>query len=205
MHKLRLLSFISFLPILTVCGAVSPQSSNSQDIGLPSNLTYPSFSPNSLNASNSRRFYISDTRLAIDFWHQTPPIPQADVLMCIIEGLSKIFGTNPTETIPGLSTFYYKRNAFIHVQDLNPTVGRACTFQDLANTLRGVGEYMTQFDMFWTTEFQVWDTTTAVELKIGSGGVGGGMKFQATDAVTTGLAAQTGTPACNHGSQHCVA
>ena len=43
------------------------------------------------------------------------------------------------------------------------------------------------------------------ELKIGSGGVGGRMRLPATDTVSTGLAAQTGTPACNHGNQHCVA
>ena len=125
--------------------------------------------------------------------------------MCIIEGFSTIFGTNPTDTIPGLSTFYYRTDSFIHVQDLNPTVGRAHTYQDLANTLRGVGQYMTEFNAFWTTMFQVWEITTTAELKIGSGGVGGRIRSQATDAASTGLPAQTETPACNHGSEHCVA
>lgn len=125
--------------------------------------------------------------------------------MCIIEGFSDIFGTKPTKTIPGLSTFYYKKLAFIHVQDLNPTVGRPNTYQDLANTLRGIGEYMTQYNAFLTTEFQLWDITSAEEVKIGSGGVGGSMGFQMTDAVSTGLAVETGTPACNRGNHHCVA
>ena len=124
--------------------------------------------------------------------------------MCIIEAFSKIFGTKPTDTIPGLSTFYYKRSSFIHVQDLNPTVGRAHTYQDLANTLRGIGEYMTLFNTFRTTEFQVWEITPTAELKIGSGGVGGRMGLQATDVVSTELAVETGTPACNRGNKHCV-
>ncbi|KAL9072886.1 MAG: hypothetical protein Q9161_003257 [Pseudevernia consocians] len=155
--------------------------------------------------SVARRYYIPDTQLAIDFWHQAPSIPREDVLMCVIEGFSKIFGTEPTETIPGLSTFYYKRNSFIHVQDLNPTAGRAHTYQDLANTLRGVGEYMTQFNAFWTSEFQVWEITST-EVKIGSGGVGGSIRLDATatDALSTGLTAQTRTPDCNRGYQHCV-
>ncbi|CAD6576539.1 MAG: hypothetical protein ASARMPRED_007767 [Alectoria sarmentosa] len=154
--------------------------------------------------SNAQRYYIPDTQIAIDFWHQAPWIPREDVLMCIIEAFSKIFGTKPTDTIPGLSTFYYKRSSFIHVQDLNPTVGRAHTYQDLANTLRGIGEYMTLFNMFRTTEFQVWEITPTAELKIGSGGVGGRMGLQATDVVSTELAVETGTPACNRGNKHCV-
>ncbi|KAL9134921.1 MAG: hypothetical protein Q9175_003891 [Cornicularia normoerica] len=211
MHRPRILSFISFLQLLARCEAASPQSSNSQDIGLPANLTCPPFPSLSLNERSSssstarRRYYISDTQLAIDFWHQAPSIAREDVLMCIIEGFSKIFGTKPTDTIPGLSTFYYKQYSFIHVQDLNPTAGRAYTYQDLANTLRGIGEYMTQYNAFWTSEFQVWETTLTEEVKIGSGGVGGRMGLQATNAASTGLAAQTGTPACNRGNQHCVA
>lgn len=207
MHKPRFFSFISFLQLLAVCGAASPQSSNNQDIGLPSSLRYPSFPTTSLNASiakAARRFYITDTQLAIDFWHQAPSIPREDVLMCVIEGFSKIFGTNPAEMIPGLSTFYYQKHSFIHVQDLNPTVGRAHTYQDLANTLRGIGEYMTQYNAFWTSEFQVWAITPTAEVKIGSGGVGGKMVLQATDAMSTELGAQTGTPACNRGNRHCV-
>lgn len=205
MHKPRFVSFISFLQLLAMCRAASPQSSSSQDIGLPSNWTYPPFSPTTLNASNAQRFYIADTQLAIDFWHQAPYIPREDVLMCIIEGFSKIFGQKPTDTIPGLSSFYYKRLSFIHVQDLNPTVGRAHTYQDLADTLRGIGEYMTLYNAFKTTEFQVWEITPTEEVKIGSGGVAGRLGSQATDAVSTGLAVQTGTPACNRGNQHCVA
>ena len=125
--------------------------------------------------------------------------------MCVIEAFSKIFGTEPSKPIPGLSTFYYKNDAFIHVQDLNPTAGRAHTYLDLANTLRGLGEYMTEFNAFWTSEFQVWEVIGTTEVKIGSGGVGGRIRLQATDAVNSGLPAQTGTPACNRGNQHCVA
>ena len=124
--------------------------------------------------------------------------------MCVIEGFSKIFGKKPTDTIPGLSSFYYKRLSFIHVQDLNPTVGRAHTYQDLADTLRAIGEYMTLFNVFMTTEFQVWEITPTGELKIGSGGVAGRLGSQTTDAVSTGSAVETGTPACNRGNQHCV-
>ena len=50
MHKLGILLFIAFLQLLAACGAVLPQSSNSQDIDLSSNLTYPPFPPISLNA-----------------------------------------------------------------------------------------------------------------------------------------------------------
>ena len=126
--------------------------------------------------------------------------------MCVIEAFSKIFGAKLEDPIPGLSTFYYEKSAFIHVQDLNPTVGRPHTYQDLANTLRGVGEYMTLYNAFWTSEFQVWDINPATApLKIGSGGVGRGIGVLATDAVSTGQATQTGTPACNRGNQHCVA
>ena len=112
--------------------------------------------------------------------------------MCVIEGLSKIFGKNPSDMIPGLNSFYYKRQAFIHVQDLNPTVGRPHTYQDLASTLRGVGEYMTVYNSFWTTEFQVWEFSPDAELKIGSGGVAGRMNFEA-NAVSPGVATQTST------------
>lgn len=124
--------------------------------------------------------------------------------MCVVEALSKIFGNKPSDPIPSLSTFFYKREAFIHVQDLNPTPGRPHTYQDLASTLRGVGEYMTAYNSFWTSEFQVWEVIGTKELKIGSGGVGGRMLWEA-NAVSTGVAAQTETPACNHGNQHCVA
>ena len=114
--------------------------------------------------------------------------------MCVIEGLSKIFGNKPSDTIPGLNSFYYKREAFIHVQDLHPTVGRSHTYQDLASTLRGVGEYMTAFNAFWTTEFQVWELSSSAPLKIGSGGVAGKMAFEA-DAVGDGVLALPGGPA----------
>ena len=107
--------------------------------------------------------------------------------MCVIEGLSKIFGNRPTDMIPPLNSFYYKREAFIHVQDLDPTIGRDHTYQDLASTLRGVGEYMTLFNAFWTTEFQVWELRPGANLKIGSGGVAGRMAFQA-DALPGGPA-----------------
>ena len=63
---------------------------------------------------------------------------------------------------------------------------------------------MTGFNAFWTSEFQVWEIVGTEEVKIGSGGVGGKM-VQATDAVSTALPAQTRTPACNRGDQHCVA
>ena len=124
--------------------------------------------------------------------------------MCLVEALSKVFGKSPDDVIPGLSTFYYKRDAFIHVQDLNPTVGRPHTYQDLTSTLRGVGEYMTEFNAFWTSEFQVWEVTLMAELKIGSGGVGGRMGLQGTNAVSASVPAQTVIPACNRGNQHCV-
>ena len=125
--------------------------------------------------------------------------------MCIIEALSEIFGNNPTAMIPGFSTFKYRNDAFIHVQDLNPTVGREHTYRDLSDTLRGIGEYMTDYDSFYTTEFQVWDVSSTVQVKIGSGGVGGSMRSQATDAVSTGVAVQSQIPACNRGTSHCVA
>ncbi len=125
--------------------------------------------------------------------------------MCVIEALSKSFGNRPSDAIPSLSTFFYKRYSFIHVQDLNPTVGRPHTYQDLISTLRGVGEYMTEYDAFYTTEFQVWEITPTAQLKIGSGGVGGRLGFQGSDAVSTGMATQTEIPACNHGNSHCVA
>ena len=65
---------------------------------------------------------------------------------------------------------------------------------------------MTLYDAFWTSEFQMWEIIGTTEVKIGSGGVGGRIRLQATDAVSTALAAaQTGTPACNRGDQHCVA
>ena len=90
------------------------------------------------------------------------------------------------------------------MQDLNPTVGRAHTYKDLATTLRGVGEYMTAFNAFWTSEFQVWEIKDTGEVKIGSGGVGR-ISVHMTNALSTGLAVQTETPACNRGNQHCVA
>ena len=114
--------------------------------------------------------------------------------MCVIEGLSKIFGNKPSDTIPGLNSFYYKRDAFIHVQDLHPTVGRGHTYQDLTNTLRGVGEYMTDYNAFWTSEFQVWELDPHAELKIGSGGIAGRMAFEA-DAVGDGVPALPSGPA----------
>ena len=114
--------------------------------------------------------------------------------MCVIEGLSKIFGNKPSDVIPGLNSFYYKRDAFIHVQDLHPTVGRGHTYQDLASTLRGVGEYMTAFNAFWTTEFQVWELSPVAPLKIGSGGVAGRLAFQADEA-GKGVLALPGEPA----------
>lgn len=49
MHKPRLLLFISCLQVLPVCRAASPQPSDGQDTGLLANLTYPPFSPASLN------------------------------------------------------------------------------------------------------------------------------------------------------------
>lgn len=126
--------------------------------------------------------------------------------MCIIEAFSQVFGAKTNDPIPGLSTFWYERNAFIHVQDLNPTIGRPHTYQDLASTLRGVGEYMTAYNAFYTTEFQIWDINPATPpLKIGSGGVGRGIGSLVTDAVSTAQAIQSGTPACNSGNQHCVA
>ena len=125
--------------------------------------------------------------------------------MCLVEAFSQIFGAKPNDPIPGLSTFWYERNAFIHVQDLNPTVGRPHTYQDLANTLRGVGEYMTSYNAFFTSEFQMWDINPTPPLKIGSGGVGRGIYSAATNAVSTVRATQSGIPACNSGNQHCVA
>lgn len=173
---------------------------------MQTNLTDPSFSFSSLNVSTVRRYKIPNTQLAIDFWHQAPSINREDVLMCLVEAFSQIFGAKPNDPIPGLSTFWYERNAFIHVQDLNPTVGRPHTYQDLANTLRGVGEYMTLYNAFFTTEFQMWDVNPATApAKIGSGGVGKGLGSLATDAVSTGQATQSGTPACNSGNRHCVA
>ena len=125
--------------------------------------------------------------------------------MCIIEALSEILGNDPSQMIPGLSTFKYRNDAFIHVQDLNPTVGREHTYRDLADTLRGIGEYMTEYNSFWTSEFQVWDVSSTKQVKIGSGGVGGSMRLQATDAVTTGVPVQSQIPACDRGNSHCVA
>ena len=124
--------------------------------------------------------------------------------MCLVEALWTIFGNNPSEAIPGLSTFRYKQAAFIHVQDLNPTVGREQTYRDLSYILRGIGEYMTEYNSFWTSEFQLWDVSQKVEVKIGSGGVGGKVRSQATDAVSTGVAVQSQIPACNRGNSHCV-
>ena len=124
--------------------------------------------------------------------------------MCLIEGLAQVFGNRPSDQIPGLSTFPYKREAFVHVQDLKPTAGRPHTYQDLTDTLRGVGEYMTEFNAFWTSEFQVWELTPTEQLKIGSGGVGGRLRLQA-DAVSTGGAAQPQVPACDRGDSHCIA
>ena len=74
----------------------------------------------------------------------------------------------------------------------------------MVSTLRGVGEYMTEYNAFWTSQFQIWDVKLKAEIKIGSGGIGA-MRLQATDAVSTGLPVQTVTPACNGGQQHCVA
>lgn len=112
--------------------------------------------------------------------------------MCLIEGLSKVFGHAADEPLPGLSTFHYKRKAFVHIQDLNPTRGRGHTYGDMANTLRGVGEYMTAYNQFYTTEFQIWAIDPqGTELKIGSGGVGGGLGFEGTAAIKMGLPAAT--------------
>jgi len=111
--------------------------------------------------------------------------------MCLIEGLSKVFGHASTEPLPGLSTFYYKRYAFVHIQDLDPTPGRAHTYGDMAATLRGVGEYMMEYNKFYTTEFQIWAITPMGQLKIGSGGVGGLLRSQGTAAVEMGLPAAT--------------
>ena len=114
--------------------------------------------------------------------------------MCLVEGLAQVFGHAALEPLPRLSTFYYKRSAFVHIQDLNPTPGRQHTYGDMAATLRGVGEYMTSFDKFYTTEFQIWAIEGTEELKIGSGGVGGGLAFQSqAAAVAMGLPAATGS------------
>lgn len=115
------------------------------------------------------------------------------MLMSLIEGLSKVFGHAAGEPLPGLSTFYYKRKAFVHIQDLNPTPGRAHTYGDMANTLRGIGEYMTAYNRFFTTEFQIWAVAPpgGAEQKIGSGGVGGGLGFEGTATVEMRLPAAT--------------
>ena len=109
------------------------------------------------------------------------PIAHEDVLMCVVEALSKIFGHSSAEPVEPLSTFYYKRNAFIHIQDLNPTPGRAHTYGDMAATLRGVGEWMTEANYFKALEFQIWSITTAGTIKIGSGGLGGSIDDTGTD------------------------
>ncbi|MCJ1454945.1 hypothetical protein MMC28_005298 [Mycoblastus sanguinarius] len=170
-----MLSSLFFLPLLlTTASAASSLPPNSISPDLPTNLTYPQFPPAALNLSNARRYLVPGTSLALDFWHQNPDIDDKDVLMALVEGLSQIFGLAPTEPIPGLSTFKYKRNAFVHIQDLNPTPGRAHTYRDMADTIRGVGEYMTSTNLFKTTEFQVWSIgSDGTQLKIGSGGVGG--------------------------------
>lgn len=205
MHQPNFLFIVSFLQLLALCEASSPQASNSQDLVSPLNLTDPPFPPASLNASVARRYAVPDTQLAIDFWHQAPSIHREDVLMCLVEALSKkVFGKFPSDPIPGFDTFFYKRNAFIHVQDLNPTVGRPHTYQDLTSTLRGVGEYMTEYNAFWTSEFQVWDVRSLPEVKIGSGGVGRGGAAAAADAPSVGPSAGTEIPACNRGNRHCV-
>lgn len=82
---------------------------------------------------------------------------------------------SPTDTIPELNTFNYERHAFVHIQDLNPTVGRSHTYADMAATLRGVAEYMTENIKFRELEFQIWSVTRQGQLKIGSGAVGGSM------------------------------
>ncbi len=134
------------------------------------------------------RYYVPETNIALDFYHQEPSIPGRDVLMALIEGLAQVFGHAATEPLPGLSTFHYKRNAFVHIQDLNPTPGRVHTYGDMAVTLRGVGEYMTAYNKFYTTGFQIWAISpSGRESKIGSGGVGGGSGFQGTAAVDMGL------------------
>lgn len=61
----------------------------------------------------------------------------------------------------------------MHIQDLNPTVEKYHTYADLATTLRGVGEYMTQYNKFREMEFQVWSISPQGTWKIGSGAVGG--------------------------------
>ena len=114
--------------------------------------------------------------------------------MCVIEGLSKVFGNKPSDPIPGLNSFYYKKDAFIHVQDLHPTAGRSHTYQDLTSTLRGVGEYMTEYNRFFTTEFQVWELGPYAERKIGSGGVAGKLAFQ-PDGVGKDVPVLPGDPA----------
>jgi len=101
------------------------------------------------------------------------PIPHQDVLMCIIEALSKIFGHTFSEVAPPHNTFNYKRNAFIHIQNYSPVPGRDHTYGDMAATLRGVGEWMTEVNYFKALEFQIWSITPGDSAKIGSGGVGG--------------------------------
>ncbi|KAL6719539.1 hypothetical protein ACLMJK_003780 [Lecanora helva] len=129
------------------------------------------------NLSNPYRYYVPDTTVALDFYEYRAmgAIPRQDVLMCVVEALSKIFGHNFNEPVPRLSTFYYKRQSFIHIQDYNPTPGRAHTYGDMAATLRGIGEWMTEENYFRALEFQIWSMTTAGTIKIGSGGVGGPM------------------------------
>ncbi len=43
----------------------------------------------------------------------------------------------------------------------------------MAATLRGVGEYMTEYSKFRELEFQIWSVTPQGQSKIGSGAVGG--------------------------------
>lgn len=99
-------------------------------------------------------------------------MPRQDILMCVVEGLSKIFGKSPTDAAPRLSNFYYKDFAFIHIQDYNPIPGRQQTYGDMAATLRGVAEYVTEYGDYKTLEFQVWSLAASGMEHIGSGAVG---------------------------------
>ena len=99
-------------------------------------------------------------------------IPRQDVLMCVVEALSKIFGHSFDEPVPRLNTFYYKQRTFIHIQDYNPTPGMEHKYGDMAATLRGVGDWMTEVGYFKALEFQIWSITTRGHAPIGSGGLG---------------------------------
>jgi len=73
----------------------------------------------------------------------------------------------------------------VHIQDLNPTVTRHHTYADLTTTLRGVGEFMTQYDVFREMEFQIWTVTSEGRTKIGSGAMGGTMNPSEVDGGDT--------------------